>query len=96
MTRIIALFSLVMISACAQFPELDAQVDPGVYDRDAPRLLPLDQLIAAPGVFDGPELERSLTGRVANLRARASRLRGRVVDPATRRRMRGGVTVPDL
>ncbi|KNG92660.1 hypothetical protein [Pseudaestuariivita atlantica] len=79
------------LAACSQFPELDAAVDPGIYDRDFPALLPIDTLIASPARLVTPDLEGQVLSRVAALRARAARLGGPVVDAATKRRMARGV-----
>ncbi len=89
--RILVLGTGLGLAACTQFPELDAAVDPAVYDQDFPRLQPLDQLLTSPERRVSPAIEGQIKDRVARLRARAGRLAGPVVDAATKRRMARGV-----
>lgn len=88
---IVVLGTALAVGACTQFPELDAAVDPSVYDRDFPRLQPLEQLLVSPERRVSPAIEGEIKDRVAALRARAGRLAGPVVDAATKRRMARGV-----
>lgn len=55
---------------------------------DYPRLLPMDDILIDPmPVSDPVAVQAELTGDAAGLRARSARLRGPVIDPATRARM---------
>jgi hypothetical protein len=89
------IFPLVLLGACTQFPVLDDSVPDALARAEYPDLVPLDPLLA--GLSDAPannaQIEANLQGRVAALRARAARLRGPIVDSATRARMRAGVRV---
>lgn len=79
-----------MLGACTQFPELDAHVSPAAEKADFPKLVPLEPLLAARtgGENPGPEIAQNLSSRVAALRARANRLRGSVLSPPERARLR--------
>lgn len=82
---------LCALGACAQFPELDAATDPAVFDRDYPRILPIDGLLTGPEPRATPEVAGSVQARAAALKARAARLGGPVVDARTKARMARGV-----
>lgn len=90
------LLSALVLTACARFPELDATVDPSAEGADFPPLIPIEGLLETPtsSDADGPDPSADVAARVANLRARAARLRGQIVDPATRARMQRGITNP--
>jgi len=71
-----ALFALLLVSACAGFPELKAASRGPI--GPAPQLLPLDSLLAeADAGRAGEPSIRSVEGRAAALRARAAGLRAR-------------------
>ena len=77
---------LVLLAACAQFPDLDAL--PPDTSLPPPALLPLDDLLAqasAPSVAEAAGT--ALASRAARLRTRAALMRGPVLDPATRARL---------
>ena len=60
----------------------------GGVDADYPQLLPMDDILIDPTpVSDPVAVQAELSGDAAGLRARAARLRGPVIDPATRARM---------
>lgn len=83
----------VLLSACAQFPDLDTRT--GDIDPRAPypALVPLDPLVAGADPARITETETAATGaRVAGLRARADRLRRTVIDSDSRTRMQQNVT----
>ncbi|SLN40249.1 hypothetical protein [Pseudooctadecabacter jejudonensis] len=92
-----ALAACVALSACAEFPELDQRISPQLAAAPVPDLIPLAPLIAqagadgAAGAATAETTARSLSGRVAALNARAARLRGPVLPPATRARLLRGV-----
>ncbi len=87
----IAIIATVM-AGCSDFPELDAAVTPAARDAAYPSLTPLDQLIAgAQDVQITPQTVANLQGRVTGLQGRAARLRGPVIDAATRARMRAAI-----
>lgn len=94
--RLTTAFLALSLAGCATFPELDATVSDDAKSADYPRLMPVSELTAAaPEARITEQAASSLNGRVSALRARAARLRGSVVDSATKRRMRAGVTAPD-
>lgn len=82
------------VSACADFPEVDAALASGSASRDYPALLPFEDLLAAPEARVSATDEAALLARAEALRNRADGLRGPVIDRATRDRMAGGVTQP--
>ena len=84
---------LVALAACAQFPELDGTVTPDIANARPPELVPLSTLIARSSA-GSPTVEAQVgefTPSLTNLRNRAERLRGPVIDPATRARMLRGI-----
>ncbi len=87
------LIPFLALMACAQFPQLDARVDAAEQSAPPPPLLTADQLVShTPQTTVAPP--SAAPGRLAALRARAGRLRGPVIDPATRARMARGVSNP--
>ena len=65
---------LAMLVACTPLPDMGALPDPG--NQPPPRILPLDQVLAAAGPTpDGTETAKALDARAAALRARAAALR---------------------
>ena len=88
--------SLIMfcaLTACAQFPELDRTVSPEVEAADFPALVPLEPILASTStaVHSNQQTQAVLEARVANLRARAARLRGSVLTGAERQRLAEGL-----
>lgn len=87
------ILGLTGLCACAQAPQIDGAF--GAVDRDAPfpDLIPLAQLTAGTGTPARitPETNAALANRIAALRARAARLRGPVVDNATRAKMNAAI-----
>ncbi|WP_456386903.1 hypothetical protein [Profundibacter sp.] len=81
-----------LLAGCSDFPELDAAITSAARNADYPNLLPIDQLIAdAQQVQISPETVTNLEGRISHLNARAARLRGPVIDGASRARMRAAI-----
>ncbi len=94
MLRIIPALALsaALLAGCSDFPELDDAVSPTARKAGFPNLLPIDQLIAgAQEVQITEETVTTLQARIARLNARAARLRGPVIDAATRARMRAAI-----
>ena len=89
-------FVLVLsLTACAEFPELDAALTSEMKAAGYPALAPTSELTASQAAPRLTETSASeLTGRVASLRARASRLRGSIVSNADKARMQAGVSEP--
>lgn len=84
----------VMVSACAEFPEVDAALAAGDPAADYPALLPFEELIPQQDVrLDDGDAD-ALLARATDLRNRADGLRGPVIEPDTRDRMDDGVTQP--
>ncbi|WP_371227468.1 hypothetical protein [Roseovarius sp. 2305UL8-3] len=86
------LFCVALGAGCTQFPDLDSAISPGAERAAYPKLVPAEQLQArVPVAQVDPESISSLEARVANLRSRAARLRGTVIDSSTRTRMTTGI-----
>lgn len=83
----------VLLTGCAQFPELDATVTPVQENADFPKLVPIEPLLAraTAGRVDAPATQANLEGRVARLRARAARLQGSVLTGRERQRLAQGL-----
>ena len=90
MTRYALLF---LLAGCSTFPQLDDRISPAAEAAPYPDLVALAPILAAADGAAGRS-PPVLAGRLAALRARATALRGPVVDPATRARMRRGVQAP--
>lgn len=83
----------VLLGACTQFPDLDARLDSAAAKADYPALVPVEPLLAGTEQAQiTPQTHTDLTARISALRARAARLRGTVIDSATRTRMASGVS----
>lgn len=87
-----SLILVACLAGCAATPELNGRVrqsDPGAAYPDLVPLAPLlaraDGLAASPQT--SPAAITTMNNRVAGLKSRAARLRGPVVDGATRARM---------
>lgn len=94
MLRLAATFAITatLLAGCSDFPELDAAITPAARQAGYPSLLPMGQLLTdAAEVQITEETSATLQGRVSTLNARAARLRGPVVDSATRARMRAAI-----
>lgn len=90
--RLLPVLALV-VSGCADAPDLGL-AQPTQVARDYPALIPLDTLLAQAPTNQSQITPASISttnDRIANLRARANRLRGPVVDAATKSRMRAAV-----
>lgn len=83
---------LLVMAACAEFPELDGTLSAEQLRAPPPALVPLSPLLAqaAMAPSGGPTAAQTLDPRIAALRARASRLRGPVISPQDRARMLRG------
>lgn len=89
---LILALTAALLAGCTGFPRLDGTISAHARRADYPRLAPIDQLIA--GADDQQITDVTIGGlqaRIAGLRARAARLRGPVVDPATRARMQAAL-----
>ena len=83
------LAACLALSACVTFPEVEARVNDAALNAPYPDLVPIGPILA-----QGGQTTRDATisaNRLAALRARASQLRGPVIDRATRLRMTQGV-----
>lgn len=93
-----ALFVFILtlsLTACAEFPALDATVTDEMKAADFPALAPTSELEALQAPPQATEATAaSVNARAAALRARAARLQGSIVSPADKARMRAGVSVP--
>lgn len=85
--------ALLLPAACTQFPALDSRATPELLAAEYPALVPVDPLLAAAraGQVDTRQTEAGLAGRVANLQARAARLRGAVLSGPEKQRLAQGL-----
>lgn len=94
LTGVLGASLALALAACAQFPELDAARSADVADAPWPDLLPIETLLAGPPPRATEAETDAVAARAAALRNRAARLKGPVVDAATKSRMRRGVSRP--
>lgn len=73
---------VIGLSACTQFPELDAAQTPGIGQAPYPKLISLDGLLVGPEPRATVDVITNVQGRVAGLQARAARLRRVTAGPA--------------
>ena len=90
-TRSILFATILGLSGCDDIPDIGSAQADAARNAPYPDLVPLDALLAsapstAPRIT--PASITATNDRIAQLRARAARLRGPVVDPATRSQMR--------
>jgi hypothetical protein len=86
----IALFlGVSLLAGCTQFPELDRTITPELEAAPYPDLVPIDPLLAkaTAGRIDPARTEAALTGRAANLEARAARVSRTSAQAATAARV---------
>jgi hypothetical protein len=84
----VLLFCGLALAACADVPRLGTAPGARALAAPWPRIAPLGPLLAAGAEARlTPALTGDLTARAAALRARAARLRGPVIEAATRARM---------
>lgn len=82
----------ILLSGCAVVPALDPDTVKASRMQGYPDLVPTEGLIGRIPPEAGPtESRAALDRRVAGLRARASRLRGEVIDSDAQARLRDGV-----
>ncbi|MCF6445120.1 hypothetical protein [Nereida sp. MMG025] len=90
--RLIQTLPLCALLACTQFPELDNVVSATAQDGDFPAIVSLDGLLETANTSSvTPQTIPNLDARLARLNARATGLRGPIIDRATRARMARGV-----
>lgn len=85
---VLAVASL-LLSACAQFPELASTITDDLRDSDYPELVPLDQVIVPlpPPSGEAETLAAELSGRRDALRRKARELSPPVLDEQSRDRI---------
>ncbi len=91
------LILIVPMTACTQFPELDALIGDDIKGTPYPKLVPIEPILNLPEgqSINRVAIENTLTTRVADLKARGAALRGDVIDRKTRQRIAQGVKTPD-
>lgn len=85
---------ILCLAGCSQFPELDDTISPAARAAAYPDLVPAEDLraeLANAQITD--DTTSSLEARVAALQARAARLRGTVIDQASRNRLDKKITI---
>ena len=90
----VALILGFLVTACAEFPEVDAALKAGDPVADYPALLPFEELLPDQDTGLTETDDDILLARAADLRNRANGLRSPVIDSDTRDRMDDGVTQP--
>lgn len=81
------------LSACTQFPDLEATQTDTLENADYPTLVPLEPLLAraaAPGP-DPVQTQADLSARLAGLRSRANAMRGAVLTGPEKQRLQQGL-----
>ncbi|WP_089904779.1 hypothetical protein [Loktanella fryxellensis] len=92
-SRVVVCAVALILSGCAEVPDLDGRISAAAAAAPYPTLQPLAPMLvqaAAPARVT-PATTAAVDGDAAALRARAAALRGPVVDADTRARMAGGV-----
>ncbi len=92
--RLILSFSLLAfaVSACTDFPELDAVVSEQAKRADYPTLVAIDGILSrANDAQITPATIGSLQSRIAHLRARAAHLKRPVIDQTTRSKLNAAI-----
>jgi len=82
--------SLAVLSACADFPQLDSAVSADARNAPYPTMQPIDDLLGISIDADTDELDaatKSLRARATALKRRAAALRRPVISAALKRRM---------
>ena len=82
------------VTACAEFPEVDAALEAGNRDDSYPALVSFDDFLEPQEPRLNDSSDDVLLARAGALRARANALRRPVIDRATRARINQGVTRP--
>lgn len=83
-----------LVTACAEFPDVDAALAADGPPSAYPDLLPFEQLLTAPEPRLADADADALIARASDLRNRANDLRGPVIEPDARDRMDDGVAQP--
>lgn len=85
--------SALALTACTQFPDLEATQTQAIDRADYPALVPIEPILArADGPPPDPTADMArLNARLTNLRARAGRIRGAVLSGAERLRLENGL-----
>ena len=89
-----SIFSLLIVSACAQGPDLPGTLTPADRATPFPALVPLSQLQSRalrPTTITADSVA-GFDARIATLRTRAAQLNRPVVDQGTRGRMQGAIS----
>jgi len=83
-----------LVTACAEFPDVDAALAADGPPSAYPDLLPFEDLLTAPEPRLADADADALIARASELRNRANDLRGPVIEPDARDRMDDGVAQP--
>ncbi|WP_297769698.1 hypothetical protein [uncultured Roseovarius sp.] len=79
-------------AGCSELPPLEPGLDKAARNASYPDLVPAEQITErVPNDRINPDDQANLEKRGADLRARAARLKGGVIDTDTKSRMRAGV-----
>ncbi len=97
--RCLLIISFGGLIGCTDFPDVGGQITQSNAAAPYPVLQPLEPLLAKIDALDTTNAITAasvvnMNNRIVSLQARAASLRGPVVEPAVRARMRRGVAVP--
>ena len=85
-------FLAFAVSACTDFPELDAAVSERAKRADYPTLVAIDGILSGANEYQiTPATIGDLQSRIARLRARAARLKRPVIDRASRSKLNAAI-----
>jgi len=87
-------FSLVLVAACSDFPQLDDTISEADRAAAFPDLVNLDTLLSDVPTGSVQTASNDLDARLAALQSKAARLRGAVLTTPERNRLARGVAVP--
>lgn len=93
--RLALIISLAGLCACTAFPDLENRIDDATRAQGYPQLASLDPVLAQnrqDAALITPVTTAVIKARIAELRVKAQRLRGPVVDATSRARMLRGLT----
>ncbi len=90
---ILPIIAALLLTACADFPDLDAAIAQRGVVAGFPTLIPIDPLLLSADIdsLDANAQAELLAERVRQLNIRANALRRPVIDPNSRRKMAAAV-----
>lgn len=80
MRPVIPCLTFALLTACAQFPDVEAATDESLTDATYPALLPVEQVLATEAPRLDDTSEAALQWRINNLKRRAAALQAGTSD----------------